>query len=1027
MPSVSNLTQKIQSLDTNQMSDSQKVLAFYKLVIELERMKEPDINNYVEYSFDDNGQGDISVVINDENDPNLTNKLQQNFFMEFEKNFDKTETTFPRDLYVGLLISLNGTYYRLFNRVIDTDDIQYYLKNSNGVTTIDFRLSDLEVNINEASKPELDLLPDKIEAINSAIGKVLTLQDILKILHSEISPNVILYNCVFLALSSKSIELSQIYSELNNPIMWNYLGAQQSSLLQDFLLRNAFDNEVWDKSPDSLIKITELDDSQKEAISWALNSRVSVITGAPGTGKTQVIENILANALIRKKKVLVASKNNKAVNNVKERFDKIDETGYLLRFGNKDYVKNYTLPSLNGFISKIAELLDNASEYKWYEKGLGDSYKKIKSAKEELVKIDPLLSDISNDISMLSVKINNSVNAQKKLKAGFYSDIVVIKTNNDSNVREIENKYKSDIESLNYNKKKEDDKIKENYDNEVELIRGKYSDVRVYDEITKKSFDDVLREIEKLELKFNEKYKENIFRRLWHRLFSSASKDTKDLNSIADKCSEPLKTYLYDNKDNKTNSYAYRSLFKQINCWKVIIDNGLNFKKEIIKAENDYEDEKRTVDNKYNKARRDIDKVYVTEKDQQKNKYDNDIETTKADYKQKINPLIADCKRMQMEKKQKEQELQDIKKRKTSLLKDIDDGNKWIENNSKKMLLSCIHYYKKNNSLNSISNYMLYLPDNIPWGNGYANFEQDARNFTDLFRLCSVTSLSTKNAFPLMPELFDMVVIDEASQCDIASALPLIMRTKQLVVIGDPMQLKHISKVKNNQEDAIRKQIGIGNMPHVKYVECSLYDYCSDLISLSTNGMNHPYMLRYHYRCHNSIIDYSNKEFYSKGLGQELEIKTDLNKLKGGDPKGIVTVNVNGVVPDDGSNINQAEVVAAVMLAVCNANIYKDVSIGIITPFRLQAERINAAIPKKFSDRIEASTVHKFQGDEKDIIIYSMVVTDNSPASRIYWIEKIVPNLVNVAVTRARSRLYVVCNVDYIRNNSTGLLRNLIS
>jgi superfamily I DNA and/or RNA helicase len=828
---------------------------------------------------------------------------------------------------------------------------------------------------------------------------------------------------VFLALSNKSIELSQIYSELNNLKMWNYLGIQQSSLLQDFLLRNAFDNKVDVEFSDSLIKITELDDSQKKAISLALKSRVSVITGAPGTGKTQVIENILANALIRNKKVLVASKNNKAVNNVKERFDKIDETGYLLRFGNKDYVRNHTLPYLSVSISKISELQNNASEYKQNEKEFEENDKKIKSAKAELAKIAPLYAEISQ----LVANIKTNEDKQQDIVTGFLRNIVAIETSNERKVREMENKYKSDIWSLNYNKKNEDDKIRENYDNKVEQIRGKYRDVRVYDEITKKSFDDVLREIEKLELKFNEKYKENIFRRLWHRLFSSASKDTKDLNSIADKCSEPLKTYLYDNKDNKTNSYTYKSLFIQIDCWKNVINNGLDFKKEIINAENDYEDKKRKVDNKYNNEKLRIENAYVDEKKKQEEQYDSDIKQINAVFNKNINPLIADCKRMQKKKKQKEKELQDIKGRKTLLEKDIDDGNKWIENNSKKMLLSCIHYYKKNNSLNSISNYMLYLPDNIPWGNGYANFEQDARNFTDLFRLCSVTSLSTKNAFPLMPELFDMVVIDEASQCDIASALPLIMRTKQLVVIGDPMQLKHISKVKNNQEDAIRKQIGIGNMPHVKYVECSLYDYCSDLISLSTNGMNHPYMLRYHYRCHNSIIDYSNKEFYSKGLGQELEIKTDLNKLKGGDPKGIVTVNVNGVVPDDGSNINQAEVVAAVMLAVCNANIYKDVSIGIITPFRLQAERINAAIPKKFSDRIEASTVHKFQGDEKDIIIYSMVVTDNSPASRIYWIEKIVPNLVNVAVTRARSRLYVVCNVNYIKNNSTGLLRNLIS
>ncbi|MBP5219548.1 MAG: hypothetical protein J6034_02440, partial [Bacteroidaceae bacterium] len=147
MASVSNLTQKIQSLIAKPMNVSQRVLAFYKLVIELERMKEPDINNYVEYSFDDNGQGGISVVINDENDPNLNNKSQQDFFQSFVDNFNKNKTKFPRDLYVGVLIKLNDTYYRLLNRVIDSDDVHYYLKNSNGVTTLDFRLSDLEVNI----------------------------------------------------------------------------------------------------------------------------------------------------------------------------------------------------------------------------------------------------------------------------------------------------------------------------------------------------------------------------------------------------------------------------------------------------------------------------------------------------------------------------------------------------------------------------------------------------------------------------------------------------------------------------------------------------------------------------------------------------------------------------------------------------------------------------------------------------------------------------------------------------------------
>ena len=287
----------------------------------------------------------------------------------------------------------------------------------------------------------------------------------------------------------------------------------------------------------------------------------------------------------------------------------------------------------------------------------------------------------------------------------------------------------------------------------------------------------------------------------------------------------------------------------------------------------------------------------------------------------------------------------------------------------------------------------------------------------DVFKLCSVTSLSTKNAFPLEKEIFDMVVIDEASQCDIASAIPLILRTKQLVVIGDPMQLRHISAVKTDEELEVKEKLGLNNSPYIKYAEHSLYDYCKAFIANVSKGMNTPLMLKFHYRCYPSIIGYSNDLFYGGVLGDRLVVKTDMQRLKG-NPKGIVWVNVQGRQVNDNININEAEAKKAVELAVRAANAYPDVSIGIVTPFRHQAEKINSLIPANYADRIEANTVHKYQGDEKDIMIYSLVVTTNSPDRKIYWIDNIVPNLVNVAVTRAKSTLCVVGNLDYVLNHS---------
>ena len=92
-----------------------------------------------------------------------------------------------------------------------------------------------------------------------------------------------------------------------------------------------------------------------------------------------------------------------------------------------------------------------------------------------------------------------------------------------------------------------------------------------------------------------------------------------------------------------------------------------------------------------------------------------------------------------------------------------------------------------------------------------------------------------------------------------------------------------------------------------------------------------------------------------------------------------------------------------------------DVSIGIVTPFRDQADYIKSRLDDSLKNNVEVNTAYGFQGDEKDVIIYSLVVTDNSPKRKINWIDYMTANQVNVAVTRARQTLYVVGNANYIK------------
>ena len=71
----------------------------------------------------------------------------------------------------------------------------------------------------------------------------------------------------------------------------------------------------------------------------------------------------------------------------------------------------------------------------------------------------------------------------------------------------------------------------------------------------------------------------------------------------------------------------------------------------------------------------------------------------------------------------------------------------------------------------------------------YRSYDELFSKIADVLPCWAVTSLSARGRLPMQPGIFDLLVIDEASQCDIASALPLLYRSKRAVIIGDPQQL----------------------------------------------------------------------------------------------------------------------------------------------------------------------------------------------------------------------------------------------
>jgi very-short-patch-repair endonuclease len=296
---------------------------------------------------------------------------------------------------------------------------------------------------------------------------------------------------------------------------------------------------------------------------------------------------------------------------------------------------------------------------------------------------------------------------------------------------------------------------------------------------------------------------------------------------------------------------------------------------------------------------------------------------------------------------------------------------------------------------------------------------------TRLLPCWAVTSLSARGRLPFEPGFFDLVVIDEASQCDIASALPLLMRAKRAVIIGDPLQLKHVSTVAPQHDRMILAAHGLAEGRAAwAYSVNSLFDLARSLCR-HEDIVN----LRDHHRSHRDIIGFSNRHFYRGGLRVATDHET-LNRPQTTGPA-VRWVEVKGRVvrpPRGGAlNVPEAEAVVAEVRKLVVEGGYGG-AIGVVTPFRAQANRIRTLAHQdpEISGRLAAlqfvvDTVHGFQGDERDVIFFSPVVSTGIGESTLRFL-KSHGNLFNVAITRARSELVVVGHRQAALDSGVGYL-----
>lgn len=239
---------------------------------------------------------------------------------------------------------------------------------------------------------------------------------------------------------------------------------------------------------------------------------------------------------------------------------------------------------------------------------------------------------------------------------------------------------------------------------------------------------------------------------------------------------------------------------------------------------------------------------------------------------------------------------------------------------------------------------------------------------------------------PLEQEMFDLVIIDEASQVSVAQAFPALLRAKKVLILGDKKQFSNIKAAQargdtnreylNNLEQSFKRNVSTET---TKLVRLGKFNIKTSILEFFEFISNYNTQLRKHFRGYKEIISYSNKFFYQE--------KLQVMKIRGKAIDDVLKFSYVEAGKEDevypNANIKEVEAIIAQLKLLKEDD--TDMSVGIITPHtnqqKLLMEQINK-LPERdyYFDNLQLKimTFDTCQGEERDIIFYSMVATKDS-------------------------------------------------
>lgn len=266
---------------------------------------------------------------------------------------------------------------------------------------------------------------------------------------------------------------------------------------------------------------------------------------------------------------------------------------------------------------------------------------------------------------------------------------------------------------------------------------------------------------------------------------------------------------------------------------------------------------------------------------------------------------------------------------------------------------------------------------------------------------------------------FDNLIIDEASMMGVPHFVVLSENIRRNITItGDFRQLGPV--VLSNSYMA------------QKWLHQDLFQFCG--LNYKSNNLEHNSLtqLKTQRRFNTEICEIINGPFY-KGELKSIE-GTAQTRLVDHDPfKGrvIAYLNLSSLesfkceLTSKHSRLNKGSanyIVHTLLNEIRSHPILGVINIGIVTPYRAQVNEINTLIEKTdwsniYKEKIKTGTIHSFQGSETDLLIYDLVESSHTKLGRLY-IHETGQRLVNVAISRAKSKLIIVGDIKAIIMNA---------